>query len=118
MKVYINLCLHSEYHGYDIFEGVYKSFEEALDKMIFWWAPVGDKLGYVTYTHQDYEIDDEIGPNPIHTHVAFFNKEDGDIITEEVFKNAVLDDNEDNLNSDSEHNYILLTTFVIEEREI
>lgn len=110
MKVYVKLGLNTEYHGYDIFEGVYKTLEEAIDVTAFRWSPIGADLQHMTYTHKDE--DDE----QIHTHVVFFNKRNGTPTAEEL-KDAVEEGDEMNF-YDSDNCYIILESVVIEEREL
>lgn len=95
MKVFVKLGLNTEYHGYDIFEGVYKSIKEIIEGSIDRFSPCYN-VGYVTYTHKDYPEDsDEISQefNVRHTHVMIYNKEYG-FVSNSAFAKAVEDEEE------------------------
>lgn len=82
MKAYIRLGLNTEYHGYDLYTGIFKSIEEAIANTAKWYSHVKN-LGYITYTHKDEEYYPAAYP---HTHVVFFNKDFGTPSETELIK--------------------------------
>lgn len=106
MKIYVKLGLNSEYHGYDIYQGVFKSIDEAIDDAKFKYAALGERLGYVTHTHKHKDEGDVE-----HTHVVIFNNEYGTISEEELVY-ALENYDEDDF---FEYEYMVINCFVLEE---
>lgn len=107
MKVFVRLGLHSEYHGYDIFRGVAKSLEEAIDAEAFELAAWGDKVGSVMLTHDD-------GEDVKHTHVVFYIKESGEPTVAELEAALRLYDEHDFY----DYGYYIIKSIAIYEHEI
>lgn len=117
MKVYVLLDLNGEYHGYDIYLGVFKTFEDALNNRLERWSPLGSKLGYVYHTHRNYpedskEIRQEF--NTPHTHVVLFDKTSGVVSKKDLI--AALEHNDENDFYDWGYN--IYESVVIEEVEL
>ena len=116
MKVFVVLDLNSEYHGYDIFKGVYKSIADVINKAVEKYSQCYN-VGYVTYTHKDYPEDsDEISQefNVRHTHVMIYSKEYG-FVSNSTFAKAVEDEEEMFL---LDRGFGVLESVVVQEYEI
>ena len=114
MKVYVKLALHGEYHGYDIYCGVFKTIEEAIDSEKFNLAYYGDKLGMITLRHKDEEEYADPTYAKVHTHVVFYDKEYGEP-TEEDFEAALKYQDEDEF---YDYGYKIIRSITIEEEEL